>query len=75
MSTTEAILEKVNALPPDKQAEVLEFLDSLVNKIATATPDSFLDVALSQKLQGPKDWAANFEEYLNGEKRNALLHQ
>jgi hypothetical protein len=72
MSTTEAILEKVNALPPDKREEVLEFVDSMVRKTATARPYSFLDVALSQKLEGPKDWAANFEEYLHGDKRNAL---
>ncbi len=72
MSTTEAILETVNALPPEKQAEVLEFANSLAKKTATAKPYSFLDVALSQKLQGPKDWAANFEEYLHGDKRNAL---
>jgi hypothetical protein len=72
MSTTEAILEKVSALPPEKQEQVLEFVDSMVKKTATAKPYSFLDVALCQNLQGPKDWAANFEEYLHGEKRNAL---
>jgi hypothetical protein len=72
MSTTEAILEKVSALPPEKQEEVLEFVDAMVNRTAAAKPYSFLDVALSQKLEGPKDWAANFEEYLHGDKRDAL---
>ena len=72
MSTTEAILEKVSALPPEKQAAVLEFVDAMAGKPATAKPYSFLDTALRQNLQGPKDWAANFEEYLHGEKRDAL---
>jgi hypothetical protein len=72
MSIAETILEKMNALPPAKQEKVLEFVDSMVKKTASAKPYSFLDVALSQNLQGPKDWAANFEEYLHGEKRNAL---
>lgn len=72
MSTTEAILEKVSALPPEKQAEVLEFVDLMIQKTATAKPYAFLDVALRQNLQGPRDWAANFEGYLHGDKRNAL---
>ena len=72
MSTTEAILIKVSALPPEEQEEVLEFVDSLARKVATAKPYSFFEVALRQKLQGPKDWAANFEEYLHGNKRDAL---
>ena len=72
MSTTEAILEKLSALPPEKQEQVLEFVDSLATKAATAKPYSFLDVALKQNLQGPKDWSANFEDYLYGDKRNAL---
>jgi hypothetical protein len=72
MSIAEAVLEKVNALPPEKQEEVLEFVDSLAKKAANAKPYSFLDVALSQKLQGPKDWAANFEEYLHVDKRDAF---
>lgn len=72
MSIAEAVIEKLKALPPEKQADVLEFVDSMAKKVATAKPYSFLDVALSQKLEGPKDWAANFEEYLHGDKRHAL---
>ena len=72
MSTTEAILEKVTALSPEKQEQVLEFVDSLTKRKESAKPYSFLDVALSQRLKGPRDWAANFEEYLHGDKKNAL---
>jgi hypothetical protein len=34
MSIAEAILEKVNALPPDKRAEVLDFAEFLGAKLA-----------------------------------------
>lgn len=34
MSIAEAILEKVNALPPDKRAEVLDFAEFLQEKVA-----------------------------------------
>jgi len=72
MSTTEAIMEKLNELTPEKREEILQLVNSWAAKPAGAMPYSFLDVALRQKLQGPKDWAANFEEYLRGERRNAL---
>jgi hypothetical protein len=72
MSIAEAVIQKLNTLPLEKQEEVLEFVDSLAKKAADAKPYSFLDVALSQNLKGPKDWAANFEEYLHGDKRDEL---
>jgi hypothetical protein len=34
---------------------------------ANATPISFLDIALSLNLCGPKDWSANLDNYLYGE--------
>ena len=34
MSTAEAILEKLNALPADKRAEVLDFAEFLQDKLA-----------------------------------------
>jgi hypothetical protein len=34
MSTSEAILEKLNALPADKRAEVLDFAEFLQDKVA-----------------------------------------
>ena len=70
MSTTEAILEKVSALPPEKQEQVLEFVDSLAKKAATAKPGkpySALRTAASLNLDGPPDWSKRFHEYLYGE--------
>lgn len=34
-----------------------------------ASPVSFLDTALSLKLDGPPDWSSRIEDYLNGERR------
>ena len=72
MSIAEAVIEKLNALPPEKQEQVLEFVDSLSPKALAAEPLSFFDTALSLKLKGPKDWATNFEEYTDGDKKDAL---
>ena len=68
MSTTEAILEKVSALPPDKQAEVLQYVESLAGqsgKPALGEPYSSLRVAASLRLEGPRDWSTRFEDYLH----------
>ena len=70
MSTTEAILEKVSILPPDKQAAVLEFVESLSQPPSSknAQPGNWLDVALSANLQGPPDWSAHLDDYLYRDK-------
>jgi len=72
MSTTEAILKKVSALPPEKQEQVLHFTESLSEAAAASTPYAFLDAAMKLKLDGPRDWSRNFEEYLRGEKKDAI---
>ena len=71
MSITEAVLEKLNTLPPEKQELVLDFAASLSETAVAAKPYSFLDVAMSLNLQGPPDWSANFEDYLHGDKKDA----
>jgi hypothetical protein len=70
MSTLEAIREKVNALPPEKQVEVLEFAASLAEKNDVAKPGepySALRRAASLNLDGPPDWSKRLHEYLYGE--------
>ena len=67
MSTTEAILEKVNALPPEKQKKVLHYVEVLAKEQRTpraGEPYSALRVAMSLNLDGPPDWSSRFEEYL-----------
>lgn len=69
MSTTEAILEKVSALPPEKQEDVLEFVDALLKKAAAKTgePYSALREVAKLNLDGPPDASKRFHEYLYGE--------
>ena len=75
MSTTEAILEKVSALPPDKQEQVLEFVDALAkapNLEAGGEPVSGLRSFANLKLEGSPDSSQRFHEHLYGE--NARKH-
>ncbi len=69
MSTTEAIVEKLNALPPEQREDVLEFVDALIMRTAAKTgePYSALRTAASLNLDGPPDWSKRFHEYLYGE--------
>ena len=75
MSTTEAILKKVSALPPDKQEEVLVFVESISPDHPPAKcgqPYEWLDIALKANLQGPADWSEHLDDYLYGDKKHAL---
>jgi hypothetical protein len=71
MSTTEAILEKVSVLPPEKQARVLEYVESIALPAELpkqeADPYAWLKIASEMNLDGPPDWSRRFEDYLNGE--------
>ena len=70
MSTTEAILEKLNALPPEQREDVLEFVDALVKKAAgikSGEPGSALRSFAALNLDGPPDASSRFHEYLYGE--------
>ena len=74
MSTTEAILEKVSALPPEKQEQVLEFVESL-NPPPVAErsgePYEWMKIAMSMNLNGPSDMSEHLDDYLYGDKKNA----
>jgi hypothetical protein len=67
MSTTEAAIQKkVSALPPEKQDDVLRYVQNLAEQPAkTGEPYSALRVAMSLKLEGPRDWSGRFEDYLH----------
>ena len=70
MSTTEAILKKVSALPPDKQVEVLHFAEALAQQataVKSGEPGSALRKFASLKIDGPPDASSRFHEYLYGE--------
>jgi hypothetical protein len=60
----------MSALPPEKQEEVLEFVDSLAKKAATVHADepySVLREVASLNLDGPPDGSKRFHEYLYGD--------
>jgi hypothetical protein len=74
MSTTEAILEKLSALPPEKQERVLEFVKELSQPqkapATGETPHAWIDIALKANLQGPPDWSEHLDDYLYGDKKD-----
>ena len=72
MSVAEAVMEKLSALPPQKQEQVLHYVESLNPPAKTkseaghADPYAWLKFAASMNLDGPPDWSEKFEDYLNG---------
>jgi hypothetical protein len=75
MSTTEAILEKLSALPPEKREEVLNYIISITEPLRPAKQDkpySWMETALKANLQGPPDWSEHLDDYLYGVRKNAL---
>lgn len=52
-------------LPPDTPVEIT------VRRAPRKPARSFLKVARSLKLEGPRDWSRRLEEYLYGENRDA----
>ena len=67
-------MEKLSALPPKKQEQVLHYVESLEPKapkanarVDEADPHPWIKVALSMNLGGPPDWSEKFEDYLNAD--------
>jgi hypothetical protein len=72
MSTTEAIMEKVSALPPEKREEVLRYVESISESVAKgAAPYDWIKIAASMNLEGPSDISEHLDDYLYGDKKNA----
>ena len=70
MSTTEAIWETVNALPPEKREKLLDYAKSLAESSPVAksgTPCSALRSFANLNIDGPADASSRFHEYLYGE--------
>ncbi len=80
MSTTEAILEKLHSLPPEKQVAVLHFLEAISQppiptpepRAETDKPHAWMDIAMSMKLDGPPDMSEHLDDYLYGDKKHVL---
>lgn len=70
MSTTEAILERVTALLPEQQKQVLEFVESLsqssVSAAKASDPYAWMKLAMDLKLSSPPDMSEHLDDYLYG---------
>ncbi|MBI4658046.1 MAG: hypothetical protein HY735_04205 [Verrucomicrobia bacterium] len=76
MSITEIVLEKLSALPMEKQEQVLHYVEALSgdsSKISPmeTEPYAWLRVASQMNLDGPPDWSERFEEYLQANASDA----
>ena len=74
MSVAEAVIQKLRTLPPQKQEQVLRYVESLGqgapdagSKTQEPDPHPWIKVALSLNLDGPPDWSEKFEDYLHGD--------
>jgi hypothetical protein len=70
MSVAEAVMEKLSALPPHKQEQVLHYVESLNPPAKTkseaghADPYAWLKFAASMNLDGPPDMSEHLDDYL-----------
>jgi hypothetical protein len=74
MSTTGAIMQKVSALSPEKQEEVLRFAESLAGTQPCSKrgePGSALRSFAALNLDGPSDTSEHLDDYLYGDKKKA----
>jgi len=75
MSVAEAVIQKLHSLPLQKQEQVLNYVESLLEASKTgsgsqqADPHPWIKVALALNLGGPADWSEKFEDYLDGDLR------
>jgi hypothetical protein len=70
MSTTEAIIQKLSGLPPEKQEKELQCVEALTQPARTADlkePGSSLRAVTNLKLDGPRDGSKRFHQNLYGE--------
>jgi len=74
MSITEAVIQKMNALPPEKQEQVLHYVESISQQDKPPAKNGkayeWMDIALKARLQGPPDWSEHLDDYLHGDKQN-----
>ncbi len=65
MTVREEIIAKVQNLPENALPEVYEFVEKIVEK---ESKPSFMQRLRQIKIEGPPDFAENFDLYANGEK-------
>ena len=69
MSVAEAVMEKLSALPRNKQEQVLHYVETLAispekTKDSEADPYEWLNIAANMNLDGPRDMSEHLDDYL-----------
>ena len=62
MSTADQIIHEIAALRPEKQSEVLEFVEFLKEKERKSEEKAFKDVSLTGAMRGMKDEESLYTE-------------
>ncbi len=68
MTIKERVLLEINKLPDEKLEELYGLLKSFEESDGKKSGESFMSKLRRIKIQGPPDFAENFDAYLNGEK-------
>lgn len=68
MATREEIKSEVEKVPEERLDELYRIVRNFSREKATGAKESFLMRLSRIQIDGPEDFAANFDLYLNGEK-------
>jgi hypothetical protein len=68
MATREEIKSEVEKVPEQRLEELYRVVKTFSQDEASGAKDSFLSRLSRIQIEGPEDFAANFDLYLNGEK-------
>lgn len=65
MTIREQIVEKIRQIPENRLPELYKAVEEFEEK---ETPPTLMERLRNIKIQGPSDFAENFDLYMNGEK-------
>lgn len=68
MVTRETIKSEVEKVPDEKLEELYRVVRNFSREKASGTAGGFLSRLSRIQIEGPEDFASNFDLYLNGEK-------
>lgn len=75
MTLKELIYAEINKIEGDNLDELYQFVKQLANAKSAAKPKTGILSKLKQiKIQAPVDFAANIDQYMNGEKNLDNIH-
>lgn len=69
MVTKEEIISEIENVPEERLEELYRIVKTYSQVKSSDSKQSLMDKLRSIKIEGPEDFAANFDLYLNGEKR------